>query len=384
MQIIGLLVILLVMVAPDLYIFFLINSAPLALRLLHWLPFVLIALGFVGALTGFIGFSRQFMMTAIVGLFLLTALPKFIFMVVSLLGKLVSLFWDWGPAVFNWVGLACAAFIFCTAFYGFIFGWQRLVVHEKEVELEGLPEAFDGYKIVQLSDFHIGTYRMAPKWVDWIVDTANGLSPDMILFTGDLVNAHPSEAEGFIPVLSRLNAPDGVHSVMGNHDYCIYSALRSPEARAVAVRRLQEIEREAGWDLMLNESRVIRRGADSLALVGVENDGKPPFQGNGDLVKATAGLPEGIFKILMTHDPSHWRMKVLPDTDIQLTLSGHTHAAQIQIGSWSPSSWLYPEWGGFYNEGSRILHVSVGNGSNVPFRIGAWPEVVLLTLRRKE
>ncbi len=384
MQIIVLLVVLLVMVAPDLYIFFLINSAPLALRLLHWLPLALIVLGFVGAFTGFIGFSRQFMMTAIVGLILLTALPKFFFMLISLIGWLIHFFWDWGPRIFNWVGLALAAFIFCTAFYGFIFGWQRLVVHEKEVELEGLPEAFDGYRIVQLADFHIGTYRMAPKWVDWIVDTANGLSPDMIVFTGDLVNAHPSEAEGFIPVLSRLHAPDGVHSVMGNHDYCVYSGLKSAEGRAAVVKRLQEIEREAGWDLMMNENVIIHRGADSLALVGVEDDGRPPFQGNGDLVKATAGLPDGIFKILLTHDPSHWRMKVLPDTDIQFTLSGHTHAAQIQIGKWSPSSFIYREWGGFYNEGPRVLHVSVGNGSNVPFRIGAWPEVVLLTLRRKE
>ena len=143
------------------------------------------------------------------------------------------------------------------------------------------------------------------------------------------------------------------------------------------------MERSAGMDLLLNENRIIRHGCDSIALIGVENDGRPPFPERGDLTKAQTGLPSGIFKVLMSHDPTHWRRKVLPDTDIDLTLSGHTHAMQFRIGNFSPSMFLYHEWGGLYSEGERRLFVSTGTGGNIAYRWGAWPEIDVLVLRRK-
>ena len=138
-----------------------------------------------------------------------------------------------------------------------------------------------------------------------------------------------------------------------------------------------------GWQLLLNENRLIVRGNDSIAIIGVENDGKPPFPAMGDLPRATSGT-DRLFKLLLSHDPSHWRRKVLPDTDIQLTLSGHTHAMQFRLGGFSPSAWIYPEWGGLYTENGRGLYVNMGIGSvMIPYRFGAWPEISVITLRKK-
>ena len=138
-----------------------------------------------------------------------------------------------------------------------------------------------------------------------------------------------------------------------------------------------------GWRLLRDGNVVLRRGGDCMALIGVENTGRPPFPARGDLGKALEGVPAEAFKILLSHDPSHWRSEVLPATDIDLTLSGHTHAVQLRVGGFSPARWVYPEWGGLYREGDRALHVSVGAGGTVPFRLGAWPEITILTLRRR-
>ncbi|MCD8312790.1 MAG: metallophosphoesterase, partial [Bacteroidales bacterium] len=384
MIIIALIVLVVLVLVPDLYIaLFMIRDASLVLRLLHWLPLALFLLLAIAAFSGFTKISHQAILTSMFALILFFALPKFFFMLISLLGKLVALAWHPAAAGGNWLGLGVAAVILCAAFYGFVFGWHRLVVHEKEVAFEDLPAAFDGYRIVQLSDLHLGTYHLAPKAVERIVETANELKPDLIVFTGDIVNAHPSEIDMFEGELSKLSAPDGKFSIMGNHDYCEYSGLKQ-EARAAAVEQVKDKERSVGWDLLLDENRIIRRGTDSLAVVGVQNISKPPFPSYGNLSKALEGLPAGIFKILLSHDPSHWRMGVLPGSDVRLTLSGHTHGAQIRIGKFTPAKFAYPEWGGFFystvcadsDESNtentaveRILHVSTGTGGNVPFRL---------------
>ena len=208
------------------------------------------------------------------------------------------------------------------------------------------------------------------------------MRPDLIVFTGDLVNSAPSELDPFGEVLSRLEAPDGVFSVLGNHDYCEYNRYETSDGAARNLALLKQRERQFGWRLLLNEHRLIRRDRACIALVGVENDSRPPFPSRGDLKRAMDGLPEGMFKVLLSHDPTHWRREVLPTTDIQLTLSGHTHAMQLKIGGFSPSAWSYPEWGGLYREGERILLVSLGVGGTVPFRLGAWPEINAITLER--
>lgn len=266
--------------------------------------------------------------------------------------------------------------------YGFLAGWKRVVVKEREMRFETLPAEYDGYRIVQLSDLHMGTYRFDPRVVDRIVERVNAMNPDLIVFTGDLVNRTPDELTPFIPVLSRLKSRDGVVSIMGNHDYCVYGSYKTQRERVEAIHRLQSMQREElGWRLLLNENMTVDRNGEKIALVGVENAGKG-FVDHADLPRAMRGVDPGMFTIMLSHDPCHWRNEILPDTDIPLTLAGHTHAMQFRLGPLSPSRLLYKEWNGVYCEGNRLLHVNPGTGSNVPFRLGAWPEINMLTLKR--
>lgn len=346
------------------------------LKWLHWLPLLLLVLLVV---CGGSSMAGWFLMTALITC---VFLPQGIFALFSFMAFLGSLLWKPSRKIMSGTGIVLAAALFCMAVYGLSFGWRRVVVRNVEIPFGNLPASFDGYRIVHLSDLHLGTFKIAPETVAGIVDKVNALAPDVILFTGDMVNLAPEEMEPFMGEISRLKASDGVFSVLGNHDYLGYARYDTADGQEKAVRKLIGMERSAGMDLLMNSSRVIRHGSDSIALIGVENDGLPPFPSRGDLVKAQAGLPDGIFKILMSHDPTHWRRKVLPDTDIDLTLSGHTHAMQLRVGNFSPSEFIYKEWGGLYSEGGRKLYVSTGTGGNIAFRWGAWPEIDVLTLRR--
>lgn len=264
--------------------------------------------------------------------------------------------------------------------YGFFFGWRHLIVRRATCTSPLLPKAFDGYKVLQLSDIHIGTYLRNRKFIDKLVRMVNEQHADLIVFTGDLVNVSAEEVIPFQHALSQIKAPDGVFSIMGNHDYCEY--VPDPTKRTIEKNQtvLKYLEGKIGWKLLLNEHVLIRRGDSEIALIGVENISRPPFPDYGDLRKAMAGLPRGMFKILLSHDPSHWRRGVLRQTDIALTLSGHTHAGQMRVGRWSPSKAAYQEWGGKYVEGGSMLYVSTGIGGTVPFRLGAWPEINVITL----
>ena len=205
----------------------------------------------------------------------------------------------------------------------------------------------------------------------------------MIVFTGDLVNSSSEEIGQFTSVLSRMEARDGILSVLGNHDYCLYKQYTGSDSPERELAEVIRIEEAVGWRLLRNESIRIMRGNDSIVIVGVDNAGSRMFPDKSDLPKALRGLSEEEFKILLSHDPSHWRREVLPTTGIDLTLSGHTHAMQFKIGNWSPSKWTYPEWGGLYKEGKQQLYVSTGIGENIAFRFGAYPQIVVLTLDRK-
>ena len=192
---------------------------------------------------------------------------------------------------------------------------------------------------------------------------------------------------GYRNELSRLKARDGVFSGMGNHDYHLYTYTGFSERKQMQrLRKMLAREISLGWQLLLNDHRSITRGKDSICMVGSENYGvKHRFPKRGDLKKTFEGAEDVPFKILLTHDPTHWRSKVLPESDVALTLSGHTHAMQFMIGSWSPSKYDYAEWRGMYYEGKRALHVSSGfGGAGFPFRFGAWPEVVVITLKHCE
>ncbi len=391
-------ILVLLLVLPDIYIYRVIakGRSPYRswLKWIHWIPTIILS----GALL-FMMFGDNFtpQRVSFTGLYMITYLtvvvPKCLFVLVSLVGKLIACsggipqlcFIQKCPidSIFNIIGLLLAVWGAYVILYGSLCGWRRFEVVEVDFVHPQLPAAFDGYRIVQISDFHIGTIARYPEDVRRAVELINAQHPDMVAVTGDLVNNEATELDGLEDILSSITAHDGVFSVLGNHDYGSYRRWPNKRTKIANLESLKQRERAMGWRLLLNENEVLVRNGDSIAVVGVENDGKPPFPSLGDLSKATAGV-EGMFKILLSHDPSHWRRKVLPDTDIQLTLSGHTHAMQFLLGNFSPSVWFYPEWGGFYTEGAQSLYVNRGLGSvMIPYRYGAWPEITVITLRQK-
>ena len=330
-----------------------------------------------------VGDMRQSAMNWLFWLTLLVFLPVFLFAIISIIGKGVGLFWNQGSMVFNWIALGITCLWLMVAVYGIAIGWKKVTVEKVTIASSKIPESFNGYKIVQLSDFHIGTYAPSPGTVEKIVRKVNSLNPDLIVFTGDLVNSSAQEINQFEDVLSQLKAKDGVLSVLGNHDYCLYKSYVAPDSPEKELSKVVASERKIGWKLLRNDNLQIKRGNDSIAIIGVENAGGKSFTDRADLKKALADIPENEFKILLSHDPSHWRREVLPNSNIDLMLAGHTHAMQFKIGKWSPSKYTYPEWGGLYSEGNRQLYVSTGIGENVAFRFGAYPQIIELILENK-
>ncbi len=268
--------------------------------------------------------------------------------------------------------------------YGFFFGWRHLVVRSATCNSPLLPQSFDGYRVVQLSDIHIGTFLRNRSFIDKMVRAVNAQRPDLVVFTGDLVNVSAQEVIPFQHALKQIQARDGVFSVMGNHDYCEYGEDKSESNIRKNQTVLKYLEQKIGWRLLMNEHVTLQRDGASIELVGVENISRPPFPDYGDLEKALEGTVPGAFKILLSHDPSHWRRNVLRKTDIALTLSGHTHAGQFSLGRFSPAKWAYSEWGGKYTEDGAMLYVSMGIGGTVPFRLGAWPGIDVIQLKCEE
>ncbi len=267
--------------------------------------------------------------------------------------------------------------------YGAFFGIEHFRVRRVTFPSPDLPEAFDGYRIVQISDIHSGSWTDGGKALQRAIGICNAEHPDLAVFTGDLVNSRADEMLPFMPVYAQLHAPDGVYSVLGNHDYATYTHWNSDEERIANIDTLIAREHRMGWHMLMNEHRILYRGNDSIALVGVENSGNPPFPNRGDLPKALRGT-EGMFKVLLSHDPTHWRRDVLPKTDIQLMLAGHTHDMQISLFGFSFSKFVYPEHRGMYIEDGRGLYVNIGLGFVMfPMRIGAWPEITVITLKKE-
>ena len=307
-------------------------------------------------------------------------IPTLLFTIVSLLGKGIGLAFPAAVKTGNYIATLLSLIWIVISLYGILFGWKKIEVERVAVTSSQIPTSFNGYKIVQLSDFHIGTYATAPECVNRIVDRVNSLNPDLIVFTGDLVNSSSDEIKEFTEILSRLHAKDGIYSVLGNHDYCLYRQYHGDDTPVKQLAEVIGYEKKIGWKVLRNESEQIVRGNDSIALIGVENAGSGAFPNKSDLKGALKGISKSEYKILLSHDPSHWRREVLPESDIDLMLAGHTHAMQFKIGGWSPSSFVYPEWGGLYEEDGQKLYVSTGIGENIAFRFGAWPQIVEIIL----
>lgn len=297
-----------------------------------------------------------------------------------------------------WAGLPLGIVLLILGCYGAAKG--RYLIHTNRVEIcsTKIPPAFDNYRIAQFSDIHVGTWGSDTTFVSAFVDSLNALRPDLIVFTGDIVNRTTSELLPYVKVFSRLHAPDGVISILGNHDYGDYITWESDADREGNFAKMLVIQQQMGWRLLNNERFMLRQSTDSIMIVGVENWGDPPFRTYGDLRKAlpesrdsARNLRDGNYKILLSHNPEHWNREVTRISNIDLTLSGHTHAMQmmVQVGNWrwSPSQYRYQQWAGLYGRRSaegldQLLYVNVGCGEvGMPMRIGAVPEITLITLK---
>ncbi|MDB0674009.1 metallophosphoesterase, partial [Barnesiella intestinihominis] len=244
--------------------------------------------------------------------------------------------------------------------------------------------------IVQFSDLHLETLGSAANYLPRWINRINQLHPDLIVFTGDLVNRRGNELPPYMNELSRLSAPDGVYSILGNHDYGDYFHWGNPEEKEQTLRSLIVDEEKMGWTMLNNRSVFLHRGNDSIALIGVENWGLPPFPQYGKLDQAYSSLNDSVFKILLSHNPLHWKHEVIPHSNIDLTLSGHTHAMQLKLGwkgfEYSFAEPLYPEWSGLYTapDKHQMLYVNEGIGCVfLPMRIGARPEITIITLKKE-
>lgn len=286
------------------------------------------------------------------------------------------------------IAVGLAAIPFASLLYGMFRGKYNFKVLSYKLEYDDLPEAFEGFKIAQISDIHSGSFDN-PKKVQYGVDLVNAQDADVVFFTGDIVNNRAEEILPWIQTFKKINAKHGVYSILGNHDYGDYSPWESPEAKKKNMEDLKKAQKKMGWDLLLNESRFIEKQGQRIAILGVENWGSGGFKKAGDLNKALSNVAAEDFKILMSHDPSHWEAEVIPHPfNIHLTLSGHTHGMQFGIEipgwiKWSPIKWRYKQWAGIYEKLNQRLNVNRGFGYLAyPGRVGIWPEVTVITLNR--
>jgi predicted MPP superfamily phosphohydrolase len=285
----------------------------------------------------------------------------------------------------NWLGLGVGGTLFSSLVYGFS---NKYNYHTRRVQLSfsNLPASFRGLKIVQLSDIHSGSFN-DPVAVSKGVDKVLAEKPDLILFTGDLVNDIATEMKDYKDIFSRLQAPMGVFSTLGNHDYGDYAWWETPELKKANLDHLKQIQKDMGWRLLMNEHVALERGGEQIALIGIENwSAKARFPKYGKMSEAYPGAEKYPFKILMSHDPSHWDAEVRPHyPDIDLALAGHTHGMQFGIEipglKWSPVQYVYKQWAGLYEEGKQKLYVNRGYGFiGYPGRVGILPEITVIEL----
>lgn len=268
--------------------------------------------------------------------------------------------------------------------YGVAIERNRFKVKRTEIASEKIPTSFDDYRIVHISDLHLMSFAGREKALSRAVEKINSLDADLIAFTGDLVTLGPDELDGLQDILASMKARDGVYAILGNHDYSEYRRHDSQQAKREALEELKRRITQLGWRLLLNENESIARGEDKISIIGVENiSGNRSFRTYGNFQQARIGA-DGAYKVLLSHDPTHWRAEVVRKSDVDLTLSGHTHAMQISLLGWSPSSLMYDEYRGLYGEGEQYLYVNTGLGQTaVNARFGVAPEITLITLKKR-
>lgn len=337
------------------------------------------------------------------GLLLITFLPKICITLVLFLEDVFRVFYGVGMKVsgsgqtgflperrkfISAVALGIASVPFLSLAYGMKWGKYRFRVVKQTIHFPDLPSAFDGFRIMQISDVHSGSFDNPDK-INNAIDLMNEQEADMLLFTGDIVNTHAKEMFPWIETFNRIkDFKYGKFAVLGNHDYGEYVDWNNPQDKTDNFNAIKRLYRQIGHKLLLNEHTFLEKNGERIALVGVENWGVN-FKQAGDLNKASAGLSEKDFKVLMSHDPSHWDHEVRRDhRHFQLTLAGHTHGLQFGIEipgwiKWSPVKYVYRQWAGLYEQAGRYLYVNRGFGFHAyPGRVGIWPEITVLELKK--
>ena len=326
------------------------------------------------------------------GMMAVGAVPEFVFALCSFVGWCLKRWFHTSRNHGRKVGYVLAVVAFFTFIYGFTLGFRKLEVKHLTIYVRDLPKSFEGYRIVQFSDIHLGSYY---GWRSDIpqrdIDSIQAQHADMICFTGDIQNAQPSELTPYQHLLSSLRAKDGVYSILGNHDYSYYVDA-TPQEKTVIERQVQDFERSLGWRLLNNEHVVVRRGQDSIYLAGTENYDRPKHT---SVAKALYGIKPGNFVLMLQHIPTQWK-KMTPSTineeyggkdtvlvAPQLTLSGHTHAGQVEVLGLRPTMFAAYDYGLYEREGCQ-LYTTAGLGGVVPIRIGATAEIVVITLKKKQ
>ncbi|MEY2830637.1 MAG: hypothetical protein RIQ33_2495 [Bacteroidota bacterium] len=406
-------IIILVLALVDFYVF---NGVRTLTRNLsyrstiHWLYWV-INLGTL--LFVFYNFLRarenginQAMVRYSMGLMILIAVPKIVFSLFLLsddIIRILQFLYHWITGFFQseskelfmpdrrklliQAGVLVASIPFAAIIHGIVSGRYNFKLREVTLKFKDLPKAFDGFTITQISDIHIGSFDNKEAVAKGIA-MANSAKSDVIVFTGDLVNNVASEVEPFIDVLSKLSAPMGIYSTFGNHDYGDYVQWESKEAKANNLETLKQHHATIGMKLLCNEHVTFERNGEKIHIVGIENWGLPPFPQYGNLNKALGNLPNDSFKVLLSHDPSHWDAEAKKHpSHIHLALAGHTHGMQFGIEipgfKWSPVKFKYPKWADAYEENGKYLYVNRGFGYLAfPGRVGIWPEITKITLKK--
>ncbi|AZI34376.1 metallophosphoesterase [Kaistella carnis] len=369
------------------------------LRIAYWAITLIAYLFFIYEILNFKRTDRDHHRVQLVAsLFLIFFLPKlfiiFFLLIEDLYRGIRFLFQSFGGGenylperrqFLSFIGIGSAAMLSAFFIDGIIFGKYRHSVRKVKIKIKNLPASFKGYRIIQISDVHSGSF-FHPEKLQKAINLINEQKADLILFTGDMVNNYAHEFEPFVPLFSSIQSRDGKLSILGNHDYGDYGEWKSAEEKAENVPHLIQLQARAGFQMLRNEHRIIEKNGEKLYILGVENWGEKPFPQYGDLDKAAAGVPPEAAKILMSHDPTHFdRIVKKHPSNVQLTLSGHTHGMQFGIDlknvRWSPVQYRYPKWADLYESEGKSLYVNRGFGViGYPGRVGIEPEITLFEL----
>jgi predicted MPP superfamily phosphohydrolase len=337
--------------------------------------------------------SSSGIMFRLAGIFILIYIPKILFAATLLLLEIITLFChlflkeyplDFIPGI----GISLSGIAFMFILYGITLGRFRFKIRRIKLPFKTLPDAFDGFKAIHISDLHTGSLQGNQHRFTKAIRLINEEKPDLIFFTGDIVNEFSEELEGWENVIGQLHAEYGKFSVLGNHDYGDYYPWKNIEEKQKNLKRIIDWEKKMGFKVLMNESAAVIKNGQEINILGVENWGLPPFKQYGRLELALGGTENSAFKILLSHDPSHWDAEISGKTNIDLTLSGHTHGFQFGIRTktcrWSPVKWIYPRWEGLHRSGDQFLHINTGLGYiGFPGRIGMPPEITVISFFRR-